>query len=80
VGKKKDDLCREFGLENFTIQTIWKNRTKKISPFDQNASRTLQFLSLNEVTAIRCCLRGLNKREGTMYHERSSSHDHFCSS
>jgi len=42
-GKKKDDLCREFGLENFTIQTIWKNRTKIISPFDQNASRILQF-------------------------------------
>jgi hypothetical protein len=27
-GKKKDDLCREFGLENYTIQTIWKTEPK----------------------------------------------------
>jgi len=25
-GKKKDDLCREFGLENFTIQ-VGEERT-----------------------------------------------------
>jgi hypothetical protein len=27
-GKKKADVCREFGLVNSTIQTIRKNRTK----------------------------------------------------
>jgi len=32
VEKKKDGLCREFGLENFRIQTIWKDRTKISSP------------------------------------------------
>ena len=37
-------MCREFGLVNSTIQTIWKNRTKIISPLDQDASRTMQFL------------------------------------
>ena len=25
--KTKADLCREFGLVNFTIQMIWKNGT-----------------------------------------------------
>ena len=27
-GKKKADVCPEFGLVNSTIQTTWKNRTK----------------------------------------------------
>jgi len=26
--KKEADGCREFGIINSTIQTIWKNRTK----------------------------------------------------
>jgi transposase-like protein len=38
-GKKKADVCREFGLVNSTIRTICKNRTKIISAFDQNGSR-----------------------------------------
>jgi transposase-like protein len=38
-GKKKADVCREFGLINSTTQTIWKNRTKIISAFAQNGSR-----------------------------------------
>jgi hypothetical protein len=38
-GKKKADMCREFGLVNSTTQTIWKNRTKIISVFEQNGSR-----------------------------------------
>jgi hypothetical protein len=43
---ERNMTCREFGLENFTIQTIWKNKTKIISPFDQNASRTLRFFEV----------------------------------
>jgi hypothetical protein len=27
-GKKKADVCREFGLVNFTVQTIWKTEPK----------------------------------------------------
>jgi transposase-like protein len=38
-GKKNTDVCREFGLINSTTQTIWKNRTKIISAFEQNGSR-----------------------------------------
>ena len=41
--KKKANLCWEYGLVNSTIQTIWKTRTKIISPLDQNASRTMRF-------------------------------------
>jgi hypothetical protein len=32
-------VCREFGLVNSTIQTIWKNRIKTISAFEQNGSK-----------------------------------------
>jgi hypothetical protein len=32
--KKKADWCREFGIVNSTIQTIWKNSTKIISVFE----------------------------------------------
>jgi hypothetical protein len=41
--KKKADVCREFGLVNSTIRTIWKNRTKIINSFDQKASRVKFF-------------------------------------
>jgi hypothetical protein len=33
--KKKADVCREFDLENSTIQTIWQNITKIISALDR---------------------------------------------
>jgi transposase-like protein len=39
-GKKKVDLCREFGLVNSAVQTIWKNRDKIVSVLEQNGSRT----------------------------------------
>jgi hypothetical protein len=38
-GRKKADVCREFGLVNCTNKMIWKNRTKIISVFEQNISR-----------------------------------------
>jgi len=34
--KKKTGVRWEYGLVNSTIQTIWKNRTKIISAFEQN--------------------------------------------
>jgi len=42
-GRKKADMCREFGVVNSTIQTIWKNRTKLIRVFEQNGSRLMRF-------------------------------------
>ena len=39
MGKKKSDVCRQFGLVNSTIRIICKTRTKIISAFDQNRSR-----------------------------------------
>jgi hypothetical protein len=38
-GKKKADVCQEFGLINSWAQKIWKNRTKIISAFEKNRSR-----------------------------------------
>jgi hypothetical protein len=29
-GKKKADICQKFGLINFMVQTIWKDRTKLV--------------------------------------------------
>ena len=42
-GKNEANVCREFGLITSTIQTIWRNRTKIISVFEQNESRSKQF-------------------------------------
>jgi hypothetical protein len=36
-------MCREFGLINSMIKTIWRNRTKIISAFEQNRSRIKRF-------------------------------------
>ena len=42
-GKKKADLCREFGFVNSAFQTIWKNRTKIINALEQNGWRIKRF-------------------------------------
>jgi hypothetical protein len=33
--KEKADVCREFGVLNSRIQTIWKNRTRFISALEE---------------------------------------------
>jgi hypothetical protein len=38
--EKKADACRKFDLVNWTIQTIWKNRTTIVIAFEQNGWRT----------------------------------------
>jgi transposase-like protein len=38
-GKKKADACREFSLVSSTIHTVWKNRIKIISAFEQGGLR-----------------------------------------
>jgi len=42
-GKQKPDVCREFGLVNSTIQTIWQTTAKIISVFEGHAMRIKQF-------------------------------------
>jgi len=42
-GKNEANVCREFGLIASKIQTIWRNRTKIISVFEQNESRSKRF-------------------------------------
>jgi len=41
--KEKADVCRELGLVNCAIQTIWENIPKVISRFEQNSSRLKRF-------------------------------------
>jgi hypothetical protein len=36
-------VCREFDPVNSKIQTIWKNRSKMISVFEQNGSKIKRF-------------------------------------
>ena len=38
TGKNKSDVRREFGLVNYTIQTIWENRSEVNTAFGQNGS------------------------------------------
>jgi len=42
-GEKKADACGEYGLVNFAIQTIWRNRTKVTSAFERKGSRIKRF-------------------------------------
>jgi CENP-B N-terminal DNA-binding domain. len=45
-GKKKADVCQEFGHINSMIQKIWKKRTKIINVFEWNRSRIKPFQKL----------------------------------
>lgn len=47
-GQKKTDMCQEFSLVNSTIQTIWENRDKIVSAFNQNGSQLI-YERLNKV-------------------------------
>jgi hypothetical protein len=38
-GKKKADVCQEFGLINSTVKIMWKTRDKTFSAFEQNRSQ-----------------------------------------
>jgi hypothetical protein len=42
-GKKEAVGCREFGIINFSIYKIFKNKTKINSMFKQNGWSTTQF-------------------------------------
>jgi len=42
-GKKKTDMCQEFGLINSTIKMIWKNKNRIISAVEWNGPRIKQF-------------------------------------
>jgi transposase-like protein len=49
-GKKKADVCREFGLVNSTIETIWKNKDKIISALEKMDHKLNDYRSQNGVT------------------------------
>jgi hypothetical protein len=45
-GKKRTDICQEFGVINSMIQIIWKNRNRIISDVEQTGLRIKQFQML----------------------------------
>jgi len=47
-GRKKADLCREFGLVNSIIQMICENRAIIISAFEWSGSRIKLFWKLEQ--------------------------------
>jgi hypothetical protein len=61
------DLCREFGLVNSTIHTIWKTESKLLERSKGKDREKSDFESLNIRTSMRRFLSDLNKREVTMY-------------
>jgi hypothetical protein len=63
--KKEAGVCRERSIVNSTIQTIWKNRTKIISAFEQNASRIQRFRKPER--SDEALLKWISNREVAMY-------------
>jgi inactivated superfamily I helicase len=53
--KKKADVCREFGLVNSTVQTIWKNETELSALLNKMDHELSDYESLNEVTLMKRC-------------------------
>jgi len=41
-GKKRTDMCQEFGVINSMIQIIWKNRNRIISGVERTGPRIKQ--------------------------------------
>jgi hypothetical protein len=54
-GKKKADVFREFGLVNSTGQTIWKNKDKIVSAFEQNGSRIKRLQMPERIDVMKRC-------------------------
>jgi len=65
--RKKVDVCREFGVVNYTTHTIWKNRTKIIRAFEQNGSRLMRFRKTEQSDVDEALLKWLSQSEVTPY-------------
>ena len=66
-GRKKDDMCREFGLANSTIQMICKNRIKIICANERSGSRIKRFQKPERSGVDETLLKVVEARELTMY-------------
>ena len=63
-GKKKADVCREFGLVDSILQMIWKNRTKIISAFQQNGLRINRFRKSERSDVDEALLKCFKQKRG----------------
>jgi hypothetical protein len=66
-GRKKDDVCREFGLANSMIQMICENRIKIISAIERSGSRIKRFQKPERNDVDETLLKVVEARELTMY-------------
>ena len=67
MGKKKSDVCRAFGIVNFTLQKIWNNENKIIRALEQNGSRIKRFRKPERSDANEVLLSLFKHREVTRY-------------
>jgi hypothetical protein len=63
---KETDVCREFGLENSTIQDSCNNSAEIISVFEQKGLRLKRFRESARSDDDERCLRGLGKGDVTV--------------
>lgn len=54
---RKADMCHAFGLVNYTVQTIWKNRTKIVGAFELNGSRIKRLQKPEQINVDEALLK-----------------------
>jgi hypothetical protein len=59
-GKKKADMCREFGLVNSMIRIFVKTEPKLLVLLNRKHRESSYFESLNEVMSMKHCLSGFS--------------------
>jgi hypothetical protein len=76
------DVCWKFGVVNFTIQTLWKNKTEIIGAFEQVGSRIKRFRKPERSDVDEALLKWLQQQRGDAgtLGQWSSSPDSFCCS
>ena len=83
--KKKPEVRWEYGIVNSTVQTIWINRTKIISAFEQNGWRIKRFRKTERRDVDEALIkrfkreREREREKDSVFSKLSTCHDSFCS-
>lgn len=65
-GTPKADVCREFRLVAFTVQTIWKIRERIVSVFEENGLRFKRLRKPEQSDVSEALLKGSSNKEVRM--------------
>jgi hypothetical protein len=60
-------VCREFGLVNSSIQTIWKKTDNTVTSSEKMDHELGDCESLKEVALMKHCYNGSSNKEAIMY-------------